>query len=248
MTTKTIDIKKQRYLMFIDTETIGTLNVKESVLPFEIGMKIYDTEQNKVVKEKSYLVRKFFNNKYIMLSTFSATKYPNYFEKLENDKRYKTCSVNDIMQDIDKTINRYNIKVMVAHNGNFDKTAIARLCEDFGVENPFDNIDLLDTMEISRIITFSKSYANYCIEHKDRLNSLKESCFITNSGRVRTTAQAIYCYLSNNADFQEAHTGLEDIDIEIEIFKKSMEMLGNTIVKLNIAPTWREYSKIIEED
>lgn len=243
-----IDLKKERYLMFIDTETIGSLFVKESVLPFEIGMKIFDTEKQQVVKEKSYLIRKFFNNKYIMLSTFSATKYPNYFEKLENDKRYKTCSVNDTMQDLTKIIQRYNIKIMVAHNGNFDKTAISRLCEDFGVENPFEKIDLLDTMEISKIITFSKDYANYCIEHKDRLNSMKESCFITNSGRVRTTAQAIYCYLSNNENFEEKHTGLEDIEIEIEIFKESMKRLGNTIVNLNVAPTWKDFSKVIEED
>jgi hypothetical protein len=248
MTTKKIDLKKEKYLLFLDTETIGTLNVKESVLPFEIGIKVLDLDNMKVIKEKSYLVRKFFNNKYIMLSTFSATKYPNYFEKLENDKRYKTMSVKDIMQDLDKIINRYNLKVVVAHNGNFDKQAIARLSEDFGTENPLEKLDLLDTMEISKIITFSKDYANYCIENKDRLNSIKESCFITNSGRVRTTAQAIYCYISNNADFEEKHTGLEDIDIEIEIFKKSMEMLGNTLVNLNTAPTWRDYSKVIEED
>ena len=245
---KKVDLKKERYLMFIDTETIGTLNVKESVLPFEIGMKVLDTETNEVVKEKSYLVRKFFNNKYIMLSTFSATKYPDYFEKLNNDKRYKTMSVNDISKDIEKTISRYSIKIMVAHNGNFDKTAMARLFEDFGVDNPFENIDLLDTMELSKVITFSKDYANYCIANKDRLNSVKDSCFITNSGRVRTTAQAIYCYLSNNCQFEEAHTGLEDIDIEIEIFKKSIEMLGNTIVSLNTAPTWRDYSIVVEED
>jgi len=245
---KKIDLKKERYLMFIDTETIGTLNVKESVLPFEIGMKIYDTETDKVVKEKSYLVRKFFNNKYIMLSTFSATKYPNYFEKLENDKRYKTYSVNDIATDIDKTIQRYGIKVMVAHNGNFDKVAIDRLFNEFGIDNVIEKIDLLDTMEISKIITFSKEYANYCITNKDIKNSINESSFITNSGRVRTTAQAIYCYLTNDSEFKEAHTGLEDIDIEIEIFKKSMEMLGNTIVNLNTSPTWRDYSKVIEED
>ena len=245
---KKIDLKKERYLMFIDTETIGTLNVKESILPFEIGMKVLDLETLKVVKEKSYLVRKFFNNKYIMLSTFSATKYPNYFEKLENDKRYKTMSVNDISKDIEKIISRYGIKIMVAHNGNFDKTAMARLFDDFGTDNSFENIDLLDTMELSKVITFSKDYADYCIAHKDRLNNLKESCFITNSGRVRTTAQAIYCYLSNNADFEEAHTGLEDIDIEIEIFKESLKRLGNTMVNLNTAPTWRDYSKVIEED
>ena len=245
---KKVDIKKEKYLMFIDTETIGSLYVSESVLPFEIGMKVLDTETNKIVKEKSYLVRKFFNNKYIMLSTFSATKYPNYFEKLENDKRYKTMSVNDISKDIEKTIQRYNIKIMVAHNGNFDKTAMARLFEEFGTDNPFENIDLLDTMEISKVITFSKEYVDYCIANKDRLNSIKESCFITNSGRVRTTAQAIYCYITNNSQFEEAHTGLEDIEIEIEIFKESLKRLGNTIVNLNTAPSWRDYSKVIEED
>ena len=244
---KQIDIKKQKYLMFIDTETIGTLNVKESVLPFEIGMKIYDTETGAKVKEKSYLVRKFFNNKYIMLSTFSATKYPNYFDKLENDKRYKAYSVKDIAQDLEKVINRYNIKVMVAHNGNFDKSAIARLFEDFGTENPMEKLNLLDTMEMSKVITFSKAYADYCITNKDLLNSIKESRFITNSGRVRTTAQAIYSYLTNNPQFEEAHTGLEDIDIEIEIFKSSLQMLGNTIVNLDTAPTWRDYSIVVEE-
>lgn len=245
---KKIDLKKQKYIMFIDVETIGSLYVSESVLPFEIGMKVVDTENMKIVKEKSYLVRKFFNNRYIMLSTFSATKYPEYLKKVDTDKRYKLMSVNDISKDIEKIAQRYNIKVMTAHNGNFDKTAMARLFDDFGVDNPFENIDLLDTLELSKVITFSKDYANYCIAHKDRLNDMKESCFITNSGRVRVTAQAIYCYITNNSQFQEAHTGLEDIDIEIEIFKKSLELLGNTIVNLNTAPTWRDFSQVIELD
>lgn len=245
---KKVDLKNEKYLMFIDTETIGSLFAKESVLPFEIGMKIFDTETQKVVKEKSYLVRKFFNNKYIMLSSFSATKYPSYFEKIENDKRYKVYSVKEIAQDIEKIANRYNIKIMVAHNGGFDKNAMTRLFEEFGTNNPFEKIDLLDTMELSKVITYSKDYTNYCIENKNRLNSVKESCFITSSGRVRTTAQAIYCYLSNNSQFEEAHTGLEDIDIEIEIFKHSLNLLGNTIVSLNTSPSWRDYSKVVEED
>ena len=244
---KTIDIVKQKYLLFVDTETIGSLFVKESVLPFEIGVKVFDNEEQKIVKEKSYLIRRFFNNKYIMLSTFSATKYPNYFEKLENDKRYKNCSVNDFAQDLTKIINRYNIKIMVAHNGLFDKLAIARLCEEFGTDNPIEKLDLLDTMEISKVITYSKDYTNYCLKYEEIKNSINESAFITKSGRVRTTAQAIYCYISNNENFEEKHTGLEDIDIEIEIYLKSMELLGNTIVKLNSTPTWREWSIVKEE-
>lgn len=245
---KNVDLKNQKYLLFVDTETIGCLNVKESVMPFEIGCKVYDTETKKVVREKSYIVRKFFNNKYVMNTTFSATKYPSYQERIKTDKRFKNTSVHDISNDIEKLVNRYNLKIMVAHNGNFDKQALARLFEEFGTENPFENLDLLDTMEISKVITYSKDYVDYCIENIEIKNSMNESAFITNSGRVRTTAQAIYSYLTKNPNYKEEHTALEDIDIEISIYQKSMDLLGNTIVSLNTAPSWRDYSVVVEED
>ena len=203
---------------------------------------------SKIVKEKSYLVRKFFNNKYVMFSTFSATKYGKYLELVESDKRYKIMGVKDIALDIEKMVSRYNIKIMVAHNGMFDKNAINQLFNEFGASNPIEQINLLDTMEISKIITFSSEYANYCLAHRERLNSMNESCFITNSGRVRTTAQAIYCYITNNAEFEEAHTGLEDIDIEISIFENSLARLGNSLVNLNVAPSWKDYSVVFEEE
>ena len=243
---KKIDLQNEKYLVFIDTETIGTLNVKESILPFEIGLKIYDREEKKVIKEKSYLVRKFFNNKFIMLSTFSANKYPNYFDKLENDKRYNVYSVNAIAKDIDKLIKKYGINIMVAHNGEFDRQAMKRLFEEFAVENPFKSINLLDTMEISKVITYSKKYMRFCLDNRNKKDNLKNSRFITNGGRVRTTAQAIYSYITNNVDFEESHTGLEDIDIEIAIFEKSMEILGNTMVALNTTPSWRDFPTIVE--
>lgn len=247
MNNKKIDITKFKYLMFIDTETIGTLTCKESVLPFEIGMKVLDTETMQIVKEKSYLVRKFFNNKYVMLSSFSASKYPSYFEKLENDNRYKLMSVKDISKDITATIKKYNIKIMVAHNGDFDRLAMSRLFNEFEVKNPFEKLDLLDTMEISKVITFSKKYANFCLKNKNIVNSEKDSLFVTKTGRVRTTAQAIYSFISNDVNFKEAHTGLEDITIEIEIFKTSLALLGNTYVMLNTRPKWSDYSVIITE-
>ena len=245
---KKIDIKKEKYLLFIDTETIGSLTVQESILPFEIGFKVFDNENKTIVKEKSFLVKKFLNNKFIMLSSFSANKYPSYFEKVENDKRYKLVSVKEITDSLEKIINRYNIKIMLAHNGDFDIKAMKRLFDEFGVNNCFKNIDLLDTMEISKIITFSKDYTDFCIANKNILNDMKESSFITNSGRVRTTAQAIYSYIINDSNFKESHTALEDIDIEIEIYKKSLELLGNTIVSLNIRPKWNDYSIVSEED
>ena len=241
---ETINLKETNYLMFIDIETIGTLNVLESCLPFEIGMKIIDIKQDKVIKEKSYLVRRFFNNKYIMNCTFSASKYPIYFERLENDIRYNLYSANEISKDIKKLITKYNITTMVAHNGKFDYTMLSLYFNEFETENPFENVNVLDTMEMSKELTQSQDYVNYCLDNVNLtkvINGKIESNFITASGRVRTTAQAIYSYITKNPNFTESHTGLEDITIEYEIFKYCNKQ---QIVALNVAPTWRDYQVV----
>ena len=43
--------------------------------------------------------------------------------------------------------------------------------------------------------------------------------YITANNQVRLTAEIIYRYITGNEDFEEAHTGLEDVKIETEIFK-----------------------------
>ncbi len=238
---KRINIDKVRYLLFVDTETIGTLNVRESVLPFEIGITVYDTQEKKVVFVKSYIVRRFFNDRYIMLSTFSATKYPQYQDMIKDKKHYFIGSVRDIFKQITNIIKRYNISIMVAHNGQFDKDACIRLGSEFGCYSPFQDLDLLDTMEISQVITNSKKYVDFCKKNKHIKNALGESAFITNSGRVRLTAQAIYSFIIDNPEYQESHTALQDIQDEIKIFQTSLDLLGNRLVKLNIAPVWQDY-------
>lgn len=242
MKSKRVNIDKIRYLLFTDTETIGSIYVRESVLPFEIGIKVYDTLEKKIVYEKSYIVRKFFNDKYIMLSTFSATKYPQYKEDLKNNKKtYFIGSVREIYKHIKNIINKFNIDIIVAHNGQFDKDALERLGSEFGCYNPFVNMDLLDTMEISKIITDSKEYVDFCKKNRHIKNAMGESAFITNSGRVRLTAQAIYAFIINNPYYEESHTALKDIDDEIRIFQESSDRLGNRLVRLNTAPNWQEY-------
>ena len=133
-----------------------------------------------MVYQKSYIVRKFFNDKYIMLSTFSATKYPQYKENIKDKKTYFVSSVRDIYKHIKNIINRFNIGVMVAHNGQFDKEALARLGNEFACYNPFEDLDLLDTMEISQVITNSKKYVAFCKANKNIKNAMGESAFITN--------------------------------------------------------------------
>lgn len=240
---KKINIDKVKYLLFTDTETIGNIYAPEGVYPFETGVKVYDLKNQKVVYAKSFITRRFFNDEFIMLSSFSASKYPQYQELVANDKtNYYLGSVKSIFEKIQKLIDKYNISIMVAHNGKFDKEALDRLGKKFGIESPFNNLDLLDTMQISTIITDTKKYCDYCKANKDIVDKVKrESLFLTNKGRVRLTAQAIYSYIINNPQYQESHTALNDIDDEIRIFQESYNLLGNKLVKLNTAPNSNDY-------
>lgn len=248
--TKKVNICNYEYLLFVDTETIGSLNAPDTIMPFEIGLKVYkntEEEDETPQKQVSYLVSTFFNNKYVMGSSFSANKYGKYQELIENDKRYKVKTVKEISKAISSLIKKYNIKVMVAHNGQFDQDALARLFNEFGAPNPFANLDLLDTMEVSKIITYSIEYCAFCEIRKDVIDkATKESKFITNGGRVRTTAQAITCYLQRNTEYQEKHTALEDIDDEYQIYCASLARLGNTMVQLNTRPSYKDYSIVVE--
>ena len=64
--------------------------------------------------------------------------------------------------------------------------------------------------------TFAKdeNYKNFCIEND----------FVMSGNRPRLTAEILYRYLTNNVDFVESHTGLEDVMIEKEIFKACLAM------------------------
>jgi hypothetical protein len=72
----------------------------------------------------------------------------------------------------------------------------------------------------------SPKYVNFCEEHG----------FMTNhkNPRPRLTAEVLYRYLHNTPNFEEAHTGLEDVEIETEIMLrclKSRKPMRKTLFK-----------------
>jgi hypothetical protein len=45
----------------------------------------------------------------------------------------------------------------------------------------------------------------------------EDNGYLTKTGRLRCTAEILYRFISGDQDFEEAHTGLEDVDIERQI-------------------------------
>ena len=80
---KNINVRKVKNVLGIDTETIMDL---QNAMPFDIGYVVYNNKEDKIEKQGTYLVRKFVNNKYIILSSWSANKYERYYKPLLNTK------------------------------------------------------------------------------------------------------------------------------------------------------------------
>lgn len=242
---KKVNVRKVKNILLVDTETVMDLT---NAQPFDIGFIVYNNQKDKELKSGTCLVRKFVNNKYIMLSSWSANKYNSHYKKIMNEKNVKVESVKYISNYFTKLIKKYDIKYMVAHNGTFDIKALERLFKDNKVYNPFEKLNLIDTMEMSfKTISTTKKYEKFCLEHKNikkKVNNKWESKFITDSQRVRTTAESIYSFIKNQVDFLENHTGLEDIKIELEIFKYCKNK--KALFKINFTPTWNMLKKLQE--
>jgi hypothetical protein len=67
--------------------------------------------------------------------------------------------------------------------------------------------------------------------------------FISEKGNYLTNAESCYAYLTQNEDFQEEHTALADVEIEVEILKYIVENCKSK-VKYGLAyGCWKKVQK-----
>ena len=58
------------------------------------------------------------------------------------------------------------------------------------------------------VFKLDPNYKPWCMEHG----------FMTATNQPQLTAEVVYRYITGNENFEEAHTGLEDVRIERDIF------------------------------
>ena len=99
----------------------------------------------------------------------------------------------------------------MAYNLKFDLQSISKTVEKY-TYNSFlntDNIDFIDVWNVATdIIMNNNKYKTFC----------KENGFISECGNYKTSAEICYRYLTNEIDFDESHTAMDDCEIEMHIF------------------------------
>ena len=192
----------------IDTETTNSI---DDPLCYDVGWAVVDISGN-VYEHYSFVVADIFLDKELMSYAYFADKIPSYWEDIKKGTRELKTFFN-IKKAFSDCVKRNKVKIILAHNARFDYRSL-NLTLRFLTSSkqrfffPF-GIEIWDTLKMSRaVLKNNDDYSNFCWDND----------YLTKRMVRRYTAEIIYRFLSGNNDFEESHTGLEDVLIEKEIF------------------------------
>ena len=215
---------EKQFLIGIDTETSNSLITAENKLDlsqslvYDIGWQVIDIKGHPY-KKRSFVVAEIFLDKELMDSAYFKDKIPQYWEDIKNGKRTLKTFMNIWRQFLaDKK--EFNATAVFAHNAYFDWKALnntIRLLTGSKFRYFFPrSIELWDTLKMSRdVFGQIENYTLFCDENNYKTNhSVPQN---------RYTAEIIFRYITGDNNFEESHTGLEDVEIETKILTYCLE-------------------------
>ena len=213
--------------LFMDGETAETPKINGQLdvangQDYDLGLMVID-ETGKVYEEISLINEDvFFGMPESMKNAYFADKIPQYLEDMRMGK-HKIVNTWQMYRIFHEMCQKYEVEGVVAHNAFFDvKTLNATMRYQTKSRVRWFlpwGMKVIDTMALARN-TFAKDpdYVAWCVENG----------YMTNHKvpRPRLTTEILYRYITGNNEFEESHTGLEDVKIEKEIFLKCLERMG----------------------
>lgn len=195
--------KRKNYILALDTETLGSLFFPRF---YDLGFAVIDRKGHMYFKVSLVNCTMFYGHKEEMQSCYYAHKLPQYYIELKNGERVLLTS-KQIKELIAYVMKHYNTKTVAAYNCGFDKRACNNTLKEFF---PEDTI-FWDIMLMAKDTIYEMaSYRKFC-EANDMM------CKGSWANKPRWSAECMYRFIMNDPTFEEAHTGLRDVEIEVVI-------------------------------
>lgn len=215
--------RRLTYYMMIDTETANTQRIDGKLFMkdaqvYDVGIAIVDRYGRIYVRFSIVVTDTFDYLTEAMQSAYYADKLPQYYAQLENGERVR-MSLYEVRKLVCELMEEYNVRAVIAHNARFDYNAL-NATQRYTTKSKYRyffprGTEIWDTMKMAQdVFTVRPTYKRFCEQHG----------YMTKhkTPRPQVTAEVVYRYLTNNPDFVEAHTGLEDVEIETAIFSACM--------------------------
>lgn len=200
--------RRKHYILVFDTETANSL---DDPLVYDIGWAIVDKYGN-VYETKSFINADIFiDEQDLMQTAYYKEKIPMYWDRYRNGETVIKSWYN-IRKEFLASIDKWNIKEVVAHNSRFDYRATATT-QRWLTKSKYryfipKDIEIWDTLKMARdVIGTMPTYRKYC----------EENNYICRNGQLKMTAEILYRFIKKDESFEEEHTGLADVLIEKDI-------------------------------
>lgn len=227
-----------KFVMVIDTETANSV---EQPLPYDFGWAVVDTESGEIVKKYSYVCAEIFLDRELMEQAYFAEKIPMYWEEIAQGKRQLKRLLN-IRKELWNCLKTFGIKQVCAYNMGFDKRA------------SHNDIRFLTASKIRWFFPYNVEFI--CIWHMactsflntpEYISFARNHNFVSESGNIQTSAEVAYRFLTNNPDFVESHTGLEDVEIETAILLNCLKTGDENMKFQPYTACWRIVQKMARQ-
>lgn len=260
-------------------------------LIYDLGYVICNRDGN-IIKRVSHLITETFCVPSVFNTAYYAEKRPQYLERLakgEIDCVPWNVAINELLADLEtvdavgafnamfdfkKAITFTDLYIKKVYSADYAAwEAMQRgLCKSIADKKPRDEEDKPD-FDAMHFNFRGKEYDMFCLwglscEHLLNNYTYKKMCLeqplLTKSGEYfSTSAESAYKYLRKKYDFEEAHTALEDAEIEAFILSKiaakhkidmgitffPFKILGSTVDFLRTSPKGipaSSYENVIE--
>lgn len=218
-------MSRKKYYLILDVEGTKLRHV------YDIGFTVIDKKAN-IYEMYSFVVTDIFSDKNDMATAYYFDKIPLYLTSIHNGT-HTPATFSAIHEKIMDVMKRYNISIVCAYNIAYDIGALNTTMKYLsnGLVTKFfpDNVELWCIYTMScQVLCSQKSYIKQAIHNN----------WITEKGNMRTGAEFVYRYISGDNSFEEKHTGLEDVLIEISIFDRCIRQHKH-MEKHSIANPWR---------
>ena len=203
-----------KYVCVIDTETANTV---EQPLPYDFGWAVLDTETGEIVRKFSYVCAEIFLDRELMEQAYFAEKIPMYWDDIQTGRR-KLKRLLNIRKEFWNCLKTYGIYQVCAYNMGFDKRA------------SHNDVRYITSSLIRWFFPYNVEFV--CIWHmactsflntSDYVNYATINGFVSEAGNIQTSAECAYRFLTNDPNFEESHTGLEDVEIECAILMNCLK-------------------------
>lgn len=200
-------------IFLFDTEAVG---LQPFNFIYDIGW-IITNKQGEISQRRNFLVREIITDGKKMTGAFFARKIFSYYIPAINSGKIRLVSWETIFNIMYEDLKECS--TIAAYNIGYDLAALRNTANilNYGEEIIFDDLNILCLWNFAcRSILNSRNYRK----------TARKNGWLSPSGNFKSSAECAYRYVTNQRNFIESHTALDDCLIENDIMKTAFSRKG----------------------